>query len=145
MRKFVGLVAIGLLVNACSVFGSTEPTRLSYEGRSTVLSANPVSVDAVVTVRNTGNATTDINASGCPLYIAAYTTPGREGDPVWASAGKTTACAAVAQIVALAPGDYYDYRVRATVPSSLAPGRYYLAMLGADGFRPVPIGQVDIF
>lgn len=146
MRSFVGAVAVGLVLSGCSVFSSTEPARLSYEGRSTVLSADPLSLEGVVTVRNVGSKTVTINVNECPLFIAAYTTPDREGDPAWASGSwNAIGCTLELRFRTLAPGDYYDFLERATLPPSLARGRYYLAMVGADGFRPVPIGQLDVF
>jgi len=146
MRNFVGLGAFLLIVGACSVFESTEPTRLTYEGRSVILSETPVSVDAVVTVRNAGSKTRHVSGNGCPLYIAAYTTPDREGSPVWESDGTMSDCPAtlVLRLITLAPGDSHDYRVRATLPSSLPKATYYLAMLGANGPIPVAVGQVNI-
>lgn len=141
MRSFVGLVVCSLVVAGCS--SGTEP-ELSYEGRSTISQAKPVSIAAVVTVRNIGSATTDINIGNCPLLIAGFTNPERAGTPAW-TAGGAIACTAEVRLLSLAPGDYYDYRITGTVPANVQNGRYYLAMEYANPYGPVPIGHLDLF
>jgi hypothetical protein len=141
MPRSVGAGLIALFLAACS--SSTGP-KLSVEGRSTIVSQSPLTVHAVVTVRNTGSQTTNINVTGCPLWLEVFTTPERSGTPVWRSGSETQACIAMAKLMALAPGDYYDFNVNATIPS-LPQGRYYLAVWGANGANHVPVGQLDNF
>ena len=137
MTRFVGLLLLASLA-ACS--SSMGPTQLSYEGKSTVSPAVPMDVQTVVTVRNEGDKTTRINTNFCGHPIQAFTTPERDGIPVWQSYDPAAALCAAALIYAtLAPGDYYDFRLTGTIPPSLPSGLYYLA-LTVNG-KLVPAGQ----
>jgi len=137
MTRFVGLLLVTALA-ACS--SSTGPQHLSFEGKSTVSPTVPMDVETVVTVRNTGEKTTQINTNICGHPIQAFTTPERDGIPVWQSYDPAAALCAAALIYAtLAPGDYYDFRLTGTIPPSLPSGLYYLA-LTVNG-KLVPAGQ----
>jgi len=137
MTRFVGLLLLASL-GACS--SSTGLHHLSFEGKSTVSPTPPMDVLTVVTVRNTGDKTTQINTNICGQPIRAFTTPFRDGTPVWQSYDPAAAlCAAIASVATLAPGDYYDFRLTGTIPPSLPSGAYYLAV-NIDG-KLVPVGQ----
>jgi hypothetical protein len=127
MTRFVGLLLLAS-VAACS--SSTGP-QLSFEGKSTISPTPPTDVQTVVTVRNIGDNTTRINTNICGQPIRAFTTPGR--DPA------AMICAAIATVATLAPGDYYDFRLTGTIPTSLPSGVYYLAV-NING-KLVPAGQ----
>ena len=135
MTRFVGILFLTVAV-ACS----TGPPELRYDGRSTVSPTPPMEVQTVVTVRNTGDETTQINTNICGQPIRAYTTPLRIGDWVWQSYDPAAiACLSIATFATLAPGDYYDFRLGGTLPQSLPSGVYYLAV-NINGKR-VPAGQ----
>ena len=137
MTRFVGLLLLASLA-ACS--SSTGPQRLSFEGKSTVAAAVPMDVETVVTVRNEGDRTTRINTNNCGQPIQAFTTPERDGIPVWESFSPALVlCPANLTYATLAPGDYYDFRLTGTIPPSLPSGLYYLA-LTVNG-KLVPAGQ----
>jgi hypothetical protein len=136
MTRFVGLLLLAS-VAACS--SSTGP-QLSFEGKSTVSPTAPMDVQTVVTVRNVGEKTTRINTNICWSPIRAFTTPERAGTPAWQSFDPAaTICALIASGATLAPGDYYDFRLSGTIPSSLPSGVYYLAV-NING-KLVPSGQ----
>jgi hypothetical protein len=136
MTRSVGLLLLASLA-ACS--NSTGP-QLSFEGKSTVSPTAPMDVQTVVTVRNVGDKTARINTNICGQPIRAFTTPERDGTPVWQSLDPaTTPCSANATGATLAPGDYYDFRLAGTIPSSLPSGVYYLAV-NING-KLVPAGQ----
>lgn len=134
MNRFVGLLLAGV-VAACS--SSTGPEHLSFVGRSTVTQSDPITVSTVVTVTNTGSFTTQIEVSECPRALEAFATPERTGTPVWKSLASV--CDAALRYRSLGPGDYYDYHFSGTVPSTLAPGIYFLAV--EMGYERVPAGQ----
>lgn len=140
MGRFVGVL---LLASAAACSSSTEPRHLSFEARSTVSPTPPMTVETVVTVRNTGNATTQIEVSECPRSIKAFTTPKRSGTPLWSSNNPAVICDAMARIRSLGPGDYYDYHFSGTIPSSLPSGNYFLAV--EMGYALVPAGQFSKF
>jgi hypothetical protein len=97
-------------------------------------------VQAVVTVRNTGDRTTRINTNICGQPLRAFTTPERDGTPAWQSYDPALIlCAAFVSYATLAPGDYYDFRLGGTIPASLPSGTYYLA-INIEGMQ-VPLGQ----
>jgi hypothetical protein len=97
-------------------------------------------VQTVVTVRNTGDKTTQINTNICGHPISAFTTPERNGNPVWQSYDPTIIqCFGAVILATLAPGDYYDFRLTGTIPPTLPSGVYYLAV-DINGKR-VPAGQ----
>ena len=139
-------------VVACA---SAAPPRLSYEGHSVVVARNPTVVDAVVTVRNIGSVIANFRVPPCPLWIAVYGTPERKGQPLWKSGSDT--CVSTGMIfppIVIAPGDYYDFRLRETIPLETS-GRdpVYLSMsvppIQADPVgtrspvvRQVPVGQL---
>ena len=137
MTRSVGLLLLASLV-ACT--SSTGPEKLSFEGKSTVSPAVPMDVETVVTVRNLGMLATRINTNHCGQPIQAFTTPERDGTPVWQSFSPALIlCAANLTYATLAPGDYYDFRLTGTIPASLPSGVYYLA-LTVNG-KLVPAGQ----
>jgi hypothetical protein len=137
MTRFVGTLSL-VLAMACS--SSTGTRNLSFEGRSTVAPAPPMSVQTVVTVRNVGDKATQIGTNTCGQPLRAFTTPDRTGAWAWQSYDPaSTACPAVATFATLAPGDYYDFSFSGTIPSTLPSGVYYLAV-NVDG-RVVPAGQ----
>ena len=82
MTRFVGLLLLASLA-ACS--SSTGLHHLSFEGKSTVSPTVPMDVQTVVTVRNIGDKTTQIATNICGTPIRAFTTPERDGTPVWQS------------------------------------------------------------
>jgi hypothetical protein len=136
MTRFVGLLLLASLA-ACS--SSTGP-QLSFEGKSTISPMPPTDVQTVVTVRNIGDNTTRINTNICGQPIRAFTTPERDGTPAWQSFDPAVMiCAAIASVATLAPGDYYDFRLTGTIPTSLPSGVYYLAV-NING-KLVPAGQ----
>ena len=137
MTRFVGSLLL-TLVMACS--SSTGTRNLSFEGRSTVAPTQPMTVQTIVTVRNVGDKTTQIGTNECGQPLRAYTTPDRTGTWAWQSFDPAgMGCPAVASFATLAPGDYYDFRFSGTIPSTLPPGVYYLAV-NVQG-RVVPAGQ----
>lgn len=139
MTRFVGLMLLAS-VAACSSSAPFGPTDLSFEGRSTVSPSAPIDVQTVVTVRNTGDKTTQINTNTCGSPIRAFTTPERDGNWVWQSYDPTLVfCAAVLTYATLAPGDSYDFQQGGTIPASLPSGVYYLAW-NVNG-KLVPAGQ----
>src|SRR6266550_7903816 len=104
MTRSVGLLLLASLA-ACS--NSTGP-QLSFEGKSTVSPTAPMDVQTVVTVRNIGDKTTQINTNICGQPIRAFATPMRDGTPVWQSYDPAAVnCAAISTVATLAPGDYY--------------------------------------
>jgi hypothetical protein len=126
MTRSVGLLFLALAM-ACS--NSTGPSSLSFEGKSTVSPTPPMTVQTVVTVRNTGFKATRINTNICGQPIKAFTTPARDGTPVWQSYDPAAAlCLLMASMATLAPGDYYDFVETGTIPASLPSGVYYLAI-----------------
>ncbi len=126
MTRFVGILFLTLAMG-CS--NSTEPRNLTFEGRSTVSRTQPMDVQTVVTVRNVGDKTMQINTNICGQPIRAFTTPARDGTPVWQSYDPTVVlCLGNATGVTLAPGDYYDFVENGTIPPSLPSGVYYLAI-----------------
>ncbi|HJQ53184.1 MAG TPA: hypothetical protein VJ825_04985 [Gemmatimonadaceae bacterium] len=137
MTRFVGMSFLALAM-ACS--SSTGTRNLSFQGRSTVAPAPPMTVETVVTVRNVGDKTTQIGTNTCGQPLRAYSTPDRTGTWVWQSYDPAAVnCAAVATFATLAPGDYYDFHFDGTIPSTLPSGVYYLAVNIAG--RQVPAGQ----
>ncbi len=142
MSRFVGAITLVVALSACSVFRSTAPERLTYEGYSTVVATSPLVVDAVVTVRNTGAAAAQIYGNNCGVHLEAYTNAAREGPPAWESG--MPSCLAAGPIVTLDPGDSYDFKARATLPASLSPGVYYLALVGARGLDRILVGQITL-
>ncbi|MBC7789633.1 MAG: hypothetical protein H7Z74_06785 [Anaerolineae bacterium] len=141
MSRFVSAITLVGALSACSVFRSTAPQRLIYEGYSTVVATNPTVVDAVVTVRNTGAAAVQMNSGLCVLHLEAYTNAAREGTPAWGSG--MPACLALG-LVTVEPGNTYDFKTRGTLPASLSPGVYYLALVGARGQDRIPVGRVTL-
>ena len=126
MTRSVGLLSLALAM-ACS--NSTGPSSLSFEGKSTVSPTPPMTVQTVVTVRNTGFKTTRINTNTCGQPLKAFTTPARDGTPVWQSYDPAAVfCSLMATVATLAPGDYYDFVANGTIPTSLPSGVYYLAI-----------------
>jgi len=93
-------------------------------------------------VTNTGPTTTQIEVSTCPRPILAFTTPERNGTPVWKS-NAGFVCDAAARIRMLGPGDYYDYNLSGTIPNTLSAGNYFLAV--DMGYQLVPAGQFTTF
>jgi hypothetical protein len=137
MTRFVGTFFLALAI-ACS--SSTGFPNLSFDGRSTVSPTPPMEVRTVVTVRNTGDKTTQINTNICGQPIRAFNTAQRDGTPAWQSYDPALAlCTLDLRLATLAPGDYYDFRLTGTIPSSLPSGVYYLAV-NING-RQVPAGQ----
>ena len=137
MTRFVGLLLLASLAACSSSMGLQQ---LSFEGKSTISPTPPTDVKTVVTVRNIGDNTTRINTNICGQPIRAFTTPERDGTPAWQSFDPAVMiCAAIASGVTLAPGDYYDFRLSGTIPSSLPSGVYYLAV-NING-KLVPAGQ----
>jgi hypothetical protein len=137
MNRFVGTLFL-TLVMACS--SSTGTRNLTFEGRSTVAPAPPMTVQTIVTVRNVGDKTTQIGTNTCGQPLRAFTTPARTGMWAWQSYDPAAInCAAIATFATLAPGDYYDFSFSGTIPSTLPSGVYYLAV-NVDG-RVVPAGQ----
>jgi hypothetical protein len=134
MTRFVGLLA-AVTVAACS--SSTGPQHLNFEGRSTVSQSDPIALSTIVTVTNTGSTTAQIEVSECPLTLEVFTNPERTGTPAWRQPFQI--CDAMARLRKLGPGDYYDYHLSATVPSSLPIGVYYIA--AEMGYGRVPAGQ----
>jgi hypothetical protein len=115
------------LAMACS--NSTGPSNLSFEGKSTVSPTVPMDVRTVVTVRNVGDKTTQINTNTCGQPLRAFTTPARDGTWAWQAYDPAAViCAANAPVATLAPGDYYDFVATGTIPASLPSGVYYLAI-----------------
>jgi len=115
------------LAMGCS--NSTALRNLTFEGRSTVSRTQPMDVRTVVTVRNIGDKTTQINTNICGQPIRAFTTPARDGTPAWQAYDPALIlCAANATVAMLAPGDYYDFVATGTIPPSLPSGVYYLAI-----------------
>jgi hypothetical protein len=115
------------LAMACS--NSTGPSNLSFEGRSTISPAPPMDVRTVVTVRNVGDKTTQINTNTCGQPLRAFTTPERVGTWAWQAYDPAAVlCTANAPVATLAPGDYYDFVATGTIPASLPSGVYYLAI-----------------
>ena len=140
---------IGLLFLACvGACASTAAPRLSYEGRSTIVATNPLVVDAVVTVRNTGSTTANLTTPHCPLWVAVYATAKRDAEPLFKSGSDS--CISNLMIyppIVIAPGDYFDFIVRATLPTFRGMGPVYLSMtvpqvqpIGAG--QLVPVGQL---
>ena len=126
MTRSVGMLFLALAM-ACS--SSTEPRNLSFEGRSTVSPTQPMDVRTVVTVRNIGDKTTQINTNNCGQPIRAFTTAFRIGTPAWQAYDPALIlCLANATVATLAPGDYYDFVATGTIPASLPSGVYYLAI-----------------
>lgn len=140
MTRFVGSMLFAAVAAACS--SSTGPQHLSFEARSTVSQTTPITVETVVTVRNTGNKTTQIEVSTCPRAVEAFATPERTGAPVWRAYGGA-ACDAAARIRMLGPGDYYDYNFTRTIETTLPAGTYFLAV--EMGYKLVPAGQFTKF
>jgi hypothetical protein len=141
MLKFVSVV--GIVVIACGCASATEP-RLSYEGHSNILATNPTLVDATVTVRNSGSVAANIPVPPCPLTIAAHATADRNDEPLWRSGSET--CVSDLMIlppIIVAPGDFYDFKVQATLPVSLVGKRVFLTM-SIPAANPIPIGQVVV-
>jgi hypothetical protein len=139
MTRLVGILFLTFAL-ACSA--ATGSSNLSFEGRSTVSRTPPMDVQSVITVRNIGDGTTQINTNTCGSPLRAYSTPERNGTPVWQSYDPAaTLCAAILRYATLAPGDYYDFNFTGTIPSSLSPGVYYLAA-NVNG-RLVPAGQFE--
>jgi hypothetical protein len=134
MTRFVGLLA-ALAVVACS--NATGPQHLSFEGRSTISQTDPIGVAAVVTVTNIGVTTTQIDVGECSLTLEAFANPGRTGTPAWHQDFRL--CDAMGRPLMLYPGDYHDYHVSGTIPSTLPAGTYYLAV--EMGYAPVPAGE----
>ena len=138
MARFVGLMLLAA-VAACSSSSSTGPGDLSFEGRSTVSPTAPIDVQTVVTVRNTGDKTTQINTNTCGQPVRAFTTPERDGAWVWQAYDPALVlCAASLTYVTLAPGDSYDLHWTGRIPASLPFGVYYLAV-NVNG-KLVPVG-----
>lgn len=135
MHRVVGLMSLALFA-ACS--GSTGPQDLSFEAKSTVSQTTPITVETVVTVRNTGDKTTQIEISTCPRAVEGFTTPERTGTPAFRVFGGQ-ACDAAVHLLLLGPGDYYDYRFSRSVDSALPAGTYFLAV--EMGYARVPAGQ----
>ena len=136
MTRSVGLLLLASLA-ACS--SSTGP-QLSFEGRSTVAATAPMDVQTVVTVRNVGDKIAWVPTSTCAVPILAFATPERDGTPAWQSLDPAAMiCLANLSVATLAPGDYYDFRLNGTIPTSLPSGVYYLAV-NIDG-KLVPAGQ----
>lgn len=140
MTRVVGCMLLALVAAACS--SSTGPQHLSFDARSTVSETAPMTVQTVVTVRNTGDKTTQIEVSTCPRAVEAFTTPDRSGDPAFKEYGGQV-CDAMARIRMLGPGDYYDYNFIRTIPTTLPAGTYFLAV--DMGYRLVPAGQFTKF
>ena len=140
MPRLIGVLC-ALFAGACAL--STEP-RLSYEGRSAIVATSPTVVDAVVTVRNTGSATANVPTPHCPLWVAAYATAERNGEPLWRSGPDQ--CVTFPMIlppIAIAPGDFYDFTARVTLPTAIAGQRVFLAM-SVPSVQPVPVGQLIV-
>ena len=138
--KAVPLAAVLMsLANGCASSGAP---RLSYEGYSVISERNPTTVDAVVTVRNTGSTTAKIPAAICPYQVAAFSDAGRKSEPIWKS--RPDGCVTLLMLlppILIAPGDFFDYRVHANIPEEMTTRTLYLSVT-VPGHR-VPIGQVS--
>jgi hypothetical protein len=138
MTRSVGILFAAVAMACSSPMGSKD---LSFEGRSVVSRTSPIAVQTVVTVRNVGDKTAQVNVGTC-RPIDAYARADRKGTPVWQSFDPAvTACDMVLRLATLAPGDYYDLEFAGTIPSSLPSGIYYLAV-NVNG-RLVPAGQFE--
>jgi len=128
MPRFVGMMfPVLALAMACS--NSTGSSNLSFEGKSTVSPTVPMDVRTVVTVRNIGDKTTQINTNTCGQPLRAFTTPARDGTPAWQAYDPALVnCIEIGSVATLAPGDYYDFVATGTIPASLPSGVYYLAI-----------------
>ena len=139
------LVSFFCVLFTCGCSSAAIP-RLSYEGRSTIVSTSPTVVDAMVTVRNTGSTTANLRRPICPIRIAAYATPERDTEPLWTSGEDS--CVTFPMIyppISIGPRDYYDFTTRVTLPAGLARKPLFLAMrLPFANLQPVPVGQVWI-
>ena len=141
MLRFVRIAGVIAIATGCA--STTEP-RLSYQGHSNVLATGPTVVDAIVTVRNIGSVPANIPVPPCPLTIAAYATAARDNEPLWRSG--TEGCASDLMIlppIVVAPGDFYDFNVRASLPASLSGNRVFLTM-SVPTASAVPVGQVVV-
>jgi hypothetical protein len=139
MLRFVGVVGLVAIASGCA---STTGPRLSYEGHTNVVATSPTLLDATVTVRNTGSVNANIPVPYCPLTITAFATPDRNDEPLWRSGDET--CVSDLMIrppIVVAPGDFYDFNVRASLPASLSGKRVFLTMSVPNASR-VPVGQV---
>jgi hypothetical protein len=126
MTKSVGMLFLAMAM-ACS--NSTGVRNLSVEAKSTVSPTPPMDVRTVVTVRNIGDRTTQINTSICGQPIRAFTTPARDGTWMWQAYDPSLVlCPADERLATLAPGDYYDIVATGTIPASLPSRVYYLAI-----------------
>lgn len=143
MPRFVGLLYV-FFVGACAP--ASEP-RLSYEGHSAIVATSPTVVNAVVTVRNTGLATANLPAPICPSWVAAYATAERNDEPLWRSGSSGCVYTTVPDLppIIIAPGDFYDYAVRITLPTAITGRRVFLAMyVSVPRLKPIPVGQLVV-
>ena len=143
IRRAVRATALGVVLLFLELgCASAAKPRLSYEGSSVISERNPTIVDAVVTVRNTGSATAKIPAAVCPYQVAAFADAERKSQPVWKSTPDT--CITLLMLlppILIAPGDFFDYRVRANIPAEMTNHTLYLSMT-VPGHR-IPVGQVS--
>jgi len=104
-------------------------------------------VDAVVTVRNTGSVTANHPAPICASWVAAYATAERNDEPLWRSPTSGCVFSIVPDLppIVIAPGDFYDYSVRVSLPAAIIGRRVFLAMyVSVPGLKPIPVGQLVV-
>ena len=128
-----------------STIGCIAKPMLRYEGHSAITWADPVMVDAVVTVRNHGSKTAKIPRPFCALRILAFEAVERTSQ-VWQSAPQ--GCIAFPMKyppILIGPGDFYDFRVRVSIPRSQVKGLspLFLSMEVPSSQAPIPVGQVS--
>jgi len=141
MRKFVGVGLVALVVGGCN--SSTGLDQLTFEGRHAIVTQSPLTIEGVVTVRNVGDKAVIVAAAKpCLMVLKAFLTPERSGEPAWQSPSPQ-ACTLEARSATIAPGDYYEYSITTTVPTTLPYATYYLSLSGALG-REVPAGQIQL-
>jgi hypothetical protein len=61
-------------------------------------------------------------------------------EALWKSAPDTCISDLMRAPILIAPGDFFDYRIRADIPSDITSRTLYLSMI-VPGFR-IPVGQV---
>jgi hypothetical protein len=122
---------VGLLFLACTVVGcrdSTGPDGLKYELRTTVVSETPMVIETSIIARNTSDRTIHVDRNTCPSGISIFRTADRTGTAEWSSNGENVECAAWAGPLDLAPGDFYEFALEGTLPSSIPDGLHFLQL-----------------
>ena len=126
MPRFVGLLVFVSVALGCH--DTTAPNELTYELHTSIVSAKPMAIETSIVARNNTDRVIHVDRNICPSSVAIFPTVDRVGTPEWSSMGANAECALWAGPLALAPGDFYQFTLGGTVPSTVRDGMHFVLL-----------------